>query len=63
MKAQSVTLKTPDDLLRQLNILAAKQDTSISALVTRCLLQIADAESGYAGARNPMLEDLRKEYR
>ncbi|HEY6390536.1 MAG TPA: hypothetical protein VIX89_04620 [Bryobacteraceae bacterium] len=62
MKTRNVTLAIPEDLLRQLKILAAKHDTSISAMVTKALRQIADEESGYAEARRGMLEDLRKGY-
>ena len=60
MKTRNVTLAIPEDLLRQVKIVAAKRDTSISAMVTRALRQIADEENGYAEARRGMLEDLRK---
>jgi len=63
VKTRKVTLTIPEDLLRQLNIVAAKQGMSISAMITRALWKIADEESGYAGARSAMLEDLRKGYR
>ena len=58
-----MTLSIPDDLLRQLKIAAAKQDTSLSAMLTRALRQIADEEDGYAEAERRMLEDLRKGYK
>jgi predicted transcriptional regulator len=60
VKTRNVTITIPQDLLRQLKIVAAKQDTSISAMVTKALRQIADEENGYAKARRGMLEDLRK---
>jgi len=57
-----VTLAIPEDLLRQVKIIAAKKDTSISAMATQALRQIADQESGYAEAQRRMLEALRKGY-
>ena len=60
MKTRNVTLSIPEDLLRQLKITAAKQETSVSAMLTRTLRQIADEEDGYAEARRHMLRDLKK---
>jgi predicted transcriptional regulator len=57
-----VTLSIPEDLLRQLKITAAKQETSLSAMLTRALRQIADEEDGYAAACRGMVTDLRKGY-
>jgi predicted transcriptional regulator len=62
VKTRNVTLSIPDDLLRQLKITAAKQETSISAMLTRTLRQIADEEDGYTEARRQMLRDLKKGY-
>jgi predicted transcriptional regulator len=62
VKKRNVTLTIPEDLLRQLKIIAAKQDTSISAMITKALRRIADEENGYAEAQRGMLEDLRKGY-
>jgi predicted transcriptional regulator len=62
MKTRNLTLTIREDLVRQLKIVAAKRDTSISAMVTRALWQIVDEESGYAEAQGAMLEDLRKGY-
>ena len=62
MKTRNVTLALPDDLLRQLKITAAKQNTSLSAMLTNALRQLADEEEGYAEARRQMLKDLRKGY-
>jgi predicted transcriptional regulator len=62
VKTRNVTLALPDDLLRQLKITAAKQDTSLSAMLTNALRQLADEEEGYAEARRQMLKDLRKGY-
>jgi len=60
VKTRNVTLAIPEDLLRQVKIVAAKKDTSISAMITQALRQIADEENGYAEARRGMLEDLKK---
>jgi predicted transcriptional regulator len=62
VKTRNVTLSIPQELLRQLKITAAKQDTSLSAMLTRALQQIIDEESGYADAQRRMLKDLRKGY-
>ena len=60
--SRNVTLALPEDLLRRLKIVAAKQDTSISALLTATLSQLADQEEGYAQARDGMLADLAEGY-
>jgi predicted transcriptional regulator len=63
VKTRNVTLSLPEDLLRQLKIAAAKRETSVSAMLTAALRQIADEEDGYAEAQRLMLADLRKGYR
>jgi predicted transcriptional regulator len=63
VKKRNVTLALPDDFLRQLKIVAARRDTSISAMLTQALRQIADEEDGYAEAQRLMLADLKKGYR
>ncbi len=60
--SRNVTLALPEHLLRRLKIIAAKQDTSISALLTVTLSQLADQEEGYAEARDAMLADLARGY-
>ncbi|MCW5982072.1 MAG: hypothetical protein KIT09_28560 [Bryobacteraceae bacterium] len=62
MKTRNVTLALPEELLRELKIVAARQDTSLSALLTRALHQIVDAEEGYEKARRSMLTDLKQGY-
>ncbi len=49
-----------EDLLRRLKVIAAQQDSSISAMLTEALHRVADEELGYAEARRSMLADLRK---
>jgi predicted transcriptional regulator len=60
--SRNVTLALPEDLLRRVKILAAKRDTSISALLAETLSQIADQDEGYAEARDGMFEDLERGY-
>jgi len=62
MKTRNVTLSLPEDLLRKLKIAAAKQDTSMSALLTRAVRQIVDQEDGYAKAARGFIRDMRKGY-
>ncbi len=63
VKTRNVTLALPEELLRELKIVAARQDTSLSALLTRALHQIVNAEEGYEGACRSMLADLKKGYK
>ena len=62
MKTRNVTLSLPEDLLRQLKVTAAKRETSLSAMLTEALRQIADEEDGYAEGQRGMLADLKKGY-
>ena len=59
---RNVTLTLPEDRLRRMKILAARRDTSISALLASGLPQWADEEKGYAEARDAMLADLARGY-
>ena len=63
VKTRNITLSIPEDLLRQIKIVAAGRDSSVSAMLTSALRQIADDEDGYAEASRRMLTDLRKGYR
>jgi predicted transcriptional regulator len=45
--SRNATLALPEELLRRLKILAAWQDTSISALLTATLSELVDQEEGY----------------
>jgi predicted transcriptional regulator len=60
--SRNVTLALPEELLRRLKILAAQQDTSISALLTATLSDLADQEEGYAVARDAMISDMERGY-
>ena len=59
MKTRNVTLAVPDHLLRRLKIVAVKRDTSLSAMLSRALEQMADSEEGFAEARRGMMGDLK----
>jgi hypothetical protein len=63
VKTRNVTLALPEELLRRVKVIAARQDTSVSAMLTWALEQIADQESGCAEARVGMLQDLKKGYK
>lgn len=62
MSRRNVTLTLPEELLRQLKIIAARRETSLSALLAEALRQIVDTELGYEEARRLMLADLKKGY-
>ena len=62
MASRNVTLALPEDLLRRMKLIAAKRDTSISALLAATLSELADQEEGYAEARDAMLVDLAQGY-
>jgi hypothetical protein len=62
VKTRNVTLSIPEDLLRDLKIVAAKQDTSISAMLSALLRRIIDEQDGYGEAQRQMIKDLRKGY-
>lgn len=49
------------DLLKQIKVIAAKQDTSISAMLTQALRKIAEGEEEtYEEAHQAMMADIRK---
>lgn len=62
VKTRNVTLAVPEHLLRRLKIVAAKRETSLSAMLSRTLEQMADSEEGYAEARRGMLANLKEGY-
>ena len=57
----NITLKLDRTILKKVKILAAKRDTSISALVTIQIEELVRNESGYEEARKRALERLRKD--
>jgi predicted transcriptional regulator len=60
--SRNITLALPEELIRRMKIVAAKRDTSISALLAATLSQLADDEEGYGEARDGMLADLERGY-
>ena len=62
MKTRNVTLALPENVLRRLKLAAVKQDTSLSAMLSRVLERMADEEEGYAEAGRGMLKDLKRGY-
>jgi len=58
----NVTLKIDADLLREARILAAEQDTSISAIVASKLEEDVRKRKGYEEAKKYALARLKKGY-
>ena len=58
MKA-NITLKVEEDLLREARILAAEDDSSVSALLADQLEQLVRERKGYDQARRSAVERLR----
>lgn len=56
----NITLKLEADLLREVRVLAAEEDTSISALLAARLEQIVRDRKTYARARKRALARLRE---
>ena len=56
----NITLKLDADLLREVRILAAEQDTSISALLSARLEEIVRQRKSYDSARKRALARLRE---
>jgi predicted transcriptional regulator len=60
MMKSNITLKLDADLLREVRILAAEQDTSISALLAARLEEIVRQRKSYDRARKRALARLRE---
>jgi hypothetical protein len=58
----NITLKIEDDLLREARVLAAEEDTSISAMLAARLEQAVRERSGYDQARRSAVARLRTGY-
>jgi len=56
----NVTLKIDTELLREARILAAKEDTSVSALLTRQLETLVRQQAGYEAAQRRALARLNE---
>jgi predicted transcriptional regulator len=51
MDTQNVTVALPKDILVQVKVIAARQQTSISSILTRALEHLVAQEDAYARAR------------
>ncbi len=58
MNTQNITLSVPKDVLLKVKLLAVKQGTSISGLLTRVLEDIVAKDEGYQTARRRHLNFL-----
>ena len=56
----NITLKLENELLRKARILAAEEDTSISAIVARQLEKAMRERDGYQQAKRQALAAIRK---
>jgi hypothetical protein len=59
MPTRNITLALPDQLIREARILAAEQDTSISAIVAGLLQAHVRVRRGFAAARRRHVARLR----
>lgn len=60
VERQNVTLSVPKEVLREARVIAARRDTSLSALMTAMLDQLVEEERGYAAARERSLARIEK---
>ncbi|MHB8719760.1 MAG: DUF6364 family protein [Candidatus Dormibacteria bacterium] len=60
METQNLTLSLPRDLLRKVKVVAAKRETSISALVTASLEDLVRQEDGRDEAVERFLERMHR---
>ena len=59
MDTQNITLALPKRTLQKVKVIAAQRNTSVSALLTQALEEIAVKQTRYAAARNRQLEAMR----
>ncbi|MGD8402262.1 MAG: DUF6364 family protein [Anaerolineales bacterium] len=60
METQNITLAIPKKTLQKIKVIAAKQNSSISRLVTDALEKLANEETNYAEARDRQLKLVRE---
>ncbi len=58
MDTQNITLSVPKDILRKIKIMAVKQGTSVSGLMTNVMTELVSREEGYQAARRRHLDLL-----
>jgi len=59
MEKQNVTLSLSREVLKRVKMLAAEQDTSVSAIMERLLSEFASHQAGYRQARQDHLALLK----
>ena len=62
MESQNITLALPRSLLRKAKVIAAKRETSLSALVAASLADLVRGEDEYEGAMERTLARARSGY-
>lgn len=62
MATRNITLALPEELLKEAKIIAAKRETSVSALLRERLEELVREESGYAAAMRGALDALERGY-
>lgn len=60
LEKQNVTLSLPRSLVREVKVIAARRDTSISGLMVEKLGEIVEDEQGYSAAKEQSLRRLRE---
>jgi predicted transcriptional regulator len=55
MARRNITLSLPEETLRSVKVLAAKRETSVSAMLSEALEELAREESGYEQARREFM--------
>ncbi len=60
MSNRNITLSLPEEDLQRAKIIAIRRGTSLSQLLTRMIKELADQETGYAGARARSLARLEE---
>jgi len=58
METRNIILSLPEELLQEVEVLAARRRTSVSALLAGMLREMVELESGYALARRREMEAL-----
>ena len=58
METQNITLALPKKTLVRIRVIAAHRQTSVSALLTNALIQLAEQEEAYSRARRRHLRRL-----
>lgn len=60
VEKQNVTLSLPKEMIREVKVIAAQRDTSISGLMVGVLRDLVDEERGYRVAKEQSLRRLER---